>query len=349
MKKFIACLLATLMLVSLVACGNNNSNEPSNPDSSEPIKLVCAHGYPASSDEQKWLLWAADELSKRTDGGLTMMVSSDGAMGSEMEVCAQILSGAIDLGLSEGSAWADATGVAALGVFGLPYLYNDYDGLKNAGLTVVPVEFQNLLDANDIGLKGFVPFSGGLRAFWTVDKPIRTISDFSGMKIRTPEIKLFVDTVKATGANPTPIAFTDLFTALGQGVVEGLELDAATGVANNLQEVTKYYTRTNHLGSLNIFAMNKDKWESLPAEYQQVFEEVMMEAAKQQFEERVQGITDAEAKLAAAGLEVIDLPAEDMQTLVDNMTPIWDEYRNNYGVGDIIDALSVAGSQAYAE
>ena len=95
--------------------------------------------------------------------------------------------------------------------------------------------------------------------------------------------------------------------------------------------------------------MNKDKWESLPAEYQQVFEEVMMEAAKQQFEERVQGIMDAEAKLTAAGLEVIDLSAEDMQTLVGNMTPIWDEYRNNYGVGDIIDALSVAGSQAYAE
>jgi TRAP-type C4-dicarboxylate transport system substrate-binding protein len=350
MKKHAALLLVLVMvLVFTVGCGGGSSeNGPSGEgDATEAIELICAHGYPAVSDEQKWLAWMADELDKRTDGGLTMKVYSDGTLGSEMEVCAQILAGAIDIGLSEGSAWADATNVPALSVFGLPYLYNDLDGMKNAGLTVVPEAFQTLLEENNVNLQGFVPFSGGLRNVWTVSKPIRTVSDFAGMKMRVPEIKLFADTMRGLGANPTPVAWTELFTALGQGVVDGLEIDPATGVANNLHEVTKYYTRTYHLGSLNIIAMNKEKWESLPAEYQEIFTQVAYEAAEQQFDERAASIGQSEQVLAEAGLELIDLSDEDIATLTANMKPIWAEYSDEYGLGDIIAALSEAGKQPY--
>ena len=353
MKKVVALVLSIMMALSLAACGGNGASSAGAEQSAasasssavKPIKLVCAHGYPSTSDEQKYLTWIADELEKRTDGAITMTCVSDGQMGSESEIEAQTVSGVIDVTLGEGSAWADVVGVPSLGVFGLPYLYTSLSGLKNAGLNDVKDNCEQIFEQNKIGLKAFEPFSGGLRGVWTINKPIRHPSDLSGLKIRVPEIKLFVDTLADMGASPTTIAFTEVYTALSQGVVEGLEIDADTGAKNNLQEVCKYYTHTNHLGSLNIICMNLKRWNSLTPEQQKIFSDLVTEAASKQYDEREKNIGTSEQTMKDAGMEIIDMTAEEIASLTAAVKPIWEQYRNDYGVGDIIDQLSAAGAQ----
>ena len=356
MKKTIALLMAMVMVIGLAACGAktaapaastssaSTANTDSAPAKADPIKLVCAHTYAATSDEQKYLLWIADEISKRTDGGLTMDCISDGQYGSEAEIEAQCVNNVIQVTLGEGSAWADVVGVPALGVFGLPYLYTSFEGLKAAGLNVVKGECQKIFDENNVGLKAFEPFSGGLRGIWTVKQPVEHPADLKGMKIRVPEIKLFVDTITAMGANPTPIAWGDLYTALNQGVIDGMEVDPDTGYTYKMNEVTKYYTETNHLGSLNIICMNKTAWDALPADYQEIFETVVAEAAAQQYDVRSGNVDNVLKAMEESGMQIIRMSPEEINVFVENMKPVWDEYANEYGVGDIIDQLAAAGA-----
>lgn len=352
MKKFVSLLLAIGMLLSLAACGQSAASAGSQAaaassaaKSGEPINIVVAHVYTGKSDEQKYLSSMKDEIEAKTNGAVTLTIYSDSTMGSEAEICSQIVSGVIDMGLSEGSAWADVVNVPGLGVFGLPYLYTSLDGMKNAGLNVVPDAANKLLEDNNVNLHAFVPFSGGLRNVWTVKKQIKTAADFKGMKMRTPEIKLFMDTLEAMGANATPVAWSDVYTALSQGVAEGCEIDAVSGLDMNFQEVVKYYTRTYHLGSLNILCMNKAKWDTIPAEYQQIITDAAMTAAGEQFDTRAANISVAEDKIAESGVEMYDLPADQLAILTENVKPIWEQYASDYGVGDIIDALSEAGSK----
>ena len=352
MKKFFATLLALVMALSLVACGGSDAAEETPPADDAAveeggelpeIELVAAYAWTSSTIEHEYFLKIADELAARTDGKLTLKCYADGTMGSEIECNAQVISGATDIALSEGAGWADAAGVPVLGVTGLPYMYTSYDGLMKAGLEVLPGVFQQLLDENNVGLKCLVPFSAGLRSVWTKDKGIYDLDDFAGMKIRCPEIKLFSDCITGLGANPTPIAFSDLYTAVNQGVVDGFELDAATGVVNNMHEVTKYYTKTNHIGSLNIICMNKDKFESLPAEYQEILVDVFTEYAAMMMEDHTAQTQAYEAQLAEMGIEVIDLPQETMDQLIANMQFIYDEYNEQYGCGELVEQLCAVG------
>ena len=347
MKKFFATLLSLVMALSLVACGGSDAAEETPPADDAAveeggelpeIELLCAHGYPSSGDEHAAMLKAAEMLSERTGGKLTMTVHGDGTLGSEMEVCAQIIAGAIDIGFSEGCAWADATGIAEMNVFGLPYLYESFSALKQAGLEIVPDAASKVLEEGGANLVAFQPLSGALRSCLTTETPIRSPEDFAGLKLRCPEIKLFSDTVSALGANPTPIAFTEVYTAMSQGIVDGMELDAVTTRDNNLQEVIKYFTNTYHLGSLNIMCMNKDTWNSLPAEYQEIYKEVMYECIAEQYDIREASMAGAVEDIAAAGVEIIDFTPEQMAQLASQMEPIWNEYRE-MGLGDIIDQL----------
>lgn len=356
MKKAIALLMALVMIVGLVACGAKA--ETAAPAAAAPaaaapaaagndlpeVKWVCAHGYPTTSDEQEYLMWVANKISEETGGKFTMTCIPDGQYGSEAEIEAQCVNNVIQCTLGEGSAWADVVNYPALGVFGLPYLYTSFAGLKAAGLNVVKDECERLFEENGIGLKAFEPFSGGLRGVWTVDKPILHPEDLKNMKIRVPEIKLFVDTVAAMGANPTTIAWTEVYTALSQGVVEGLEIDPDTGYKNNLCEVTKYFVDTNHLGSLNIVCANLEAWNALPKEYQEIFEAAVTEAASMQYDVREANVAQSLKDMEAAGMVINHMTPEEINVFVKAMEPVWKQYADDYGVGDIIEKLSAAGA-----
>jgi TRAP-type C4-dicarboxylate transport system substrate-binding protein len=354
MKKAIALLMALVMIVGLVACGAKTETPaaaapaaaaPASSGSDLPeVKWICAHGYPNTSDEQEYLMWIANKISEETGGKFTMTCIPDGQYGSEAEIEAQCVNNVIQCTLGEGSAWADVVNYPALGVFGLPYLYTSFAGLKGAGLTVVKGECERLFEENGIGLKAFEPFSGGLRGVWTIDKPVLHPEDLKNMKIRVPEIKLFVDTVAAMGANPTTIAWTEVYTALSQGVVEGLEIDPDTGYKNNLCEVTKYFVDTNHLGSLNIICANLDAWNALPKEYQDIFEAAVTEAASMQYDVREANVAQSLKAMEDAGMVISHMTPEEINVFVEAMKPVWDEYANEYGVGDIIEKLSAAGA-----
>ena len=126
----------------------------------------------------------------------------------------------------------------------------------------------------------------GFRHMMSVKKPIKTLEDLKGFKMRVPNATIYVQMFECMGANPTTTAFSETYQALQQGVVEGSECDLANIVQQNWHEVNRYLSYTYHLAAMNVICINRDKWNSYPAEIQEAIQEAVIESEDYCFELR---------------------------------------------------------------
>src|SRR5690606_12066272 len=132
----------------------------------------------------------------------------------------------------------------------------------------------------DQRLVGLAWWENGFRN-WTKDvRPVATVADLTGMKVRTLENAMHLDAWKAVGANPTPTAFTELFTAMQQGTVDGQENPYPTIDLSQYAEVQEHLSNTNHVYTPFIFLFSKQIWDELSAEQQEILSEAAVEAGK---------------------------------------------------------------------
>lgn len=151
------------------------------------------------------------------------------------------------------------------------------------------------------------------------------------MKIRTPESEVFLKTFELLGANPTPMAFSEVFTALQQKTIDGQENPLNTIYLNNFYEVQGYVTRTGHIYGPHMFCMNAALYNSLSPEDQAAVDEAAraaVEANRQLSRELDEGYV---AKLEEAGMTVTELTPEERELWVQAVSPIYDSYAEQYG------------------
>src|SRR5699024_1390026 len=137
----------------------------------------------------------------------------------------------------------------------------------------------------NIGLKGLTFWENGFRSFTNNDKPVRTPEDVKGMKIRTMENEIHLEAWRAFGANPTPMAFTEVFTALQQGTIDGQENPLGIIDANKFQEVQDYVSLTEHVYTPYIVTMNLEKYNSLSDDQKAAIDKAAEESTKFQREQ----------------------------------------------------------------
>ena len=158
-------------------------------------------------------------------------------------------------------------------MFDLPFLFPS----NEAADYVLDGEVgQQLLDRlSDVGIKGLVYWENGYRHLTNSVRAVRTPEDVRGMKVRTMENPMHLDAWRAMGANPTPMAFGELFSAMQQGVVDGQENPWGTIYLQNFPEVQGFATDTGHVYSPFVLMIGQEFWDDLPRELQ----EVVMDAA----------------------------------------------------------------------
>lgn len=158
----------------------------------------------------------------------------------------------------------------------LPFMFADFDSAVAAmdGLSDQLTEGMR----EDLNVERLAWSPGGFRVIMTSKSPVHAASDLKGMKIRVPEIPIYVSAFAALDANATPLPWGDVYSALQTGVVEGVEGPAAAIQTAGFQEVSKYMARTNHImNDLNLL-MNLDKFNALTPEQQQIIREAAKEA-----------------------------------------------------------------------
>ena len=266
------------------------------------------------------LRWFADRIAAR-DVGLTIQVLDGGQLGGERDYIEGMMLGSIQM--AQVSTAPISGFIPEFDLFSLPYLFRDTNQFKNVVSGPVGENFGKLLEAR--GIKVLAWFDNGYRNVFNKVRPIVTPEDMNGLKIRVMESPLMVNTVNAMGGSATPMSYSELYTALEQGVLDGGENAAGNVLNDKFYEVSGYYSLTKHFG---VVAISLKAWNQLSSEQQAVLTEEA--AALQDYEIQLSTEAGASAleELKAKGMKINEV---DVAAFRDRMGPVYEDFIAKFG------------------
>lgn len=347
-KKLISMILCLALCFGVLAgCGSKTETPAADAgavdkaESTEVIELSLGHIYSTAHHEAVALQQLAENLEAASDGRIKLTLYPSSQLGSEREMAEMVTFGTLDMGLSDGPTWSNTLNVPQMAVFGLPFLYNGIDAQAACFDTIIEAA---TIFMEGTGVKPLFCTSASIRGAMMATKPITSLEDVSGIKMRVPEITMYVDTWKNMGANATTTAWSEAYTSISQGVVDGCEADPATLVDANLHEVTKYFSKTNHMGTIHIISINQAKWDSIPADLQQIILDEAKKISMAQVEAVKEATTASEQIMLDAGIKINEVSAEERLKMIEAEKPLYERFANDYGVGDLITKLQKLGA-----
>jgi tripartite ATP-independent transporter DctP family solute receptor len=240
-------------------------------------KLKWAHVYEASEPYHTQALWAAEEIKKRTNGRYAVEVFPASTLGKESDINQGLSLGTVDI-IYTGQLFAGRTfGPFAIG--GAPFMFRDFahwSAYRNSDLfKELANGYEQKSDGNHV-----VTLTYYGERHTTSNKPINKPEDMKGLKIRVPDAPLYTMFPRAVGANPTPIAFAEVYLALQNGTVDAQENPLPTIDAKKFYEVQKYIVLTGHITDALATIVGGPTWKKLSDADKKTFEAVLKEAAE---------------------------------------------------------------------
>jgi TRAP-type transport system periplasmic protein len=250
----------------------------------------------------------ADLVSKKSDGRIKIQVFPAGQLGDEKTMYQTVqMGGTIDMCRANTNSLGDF-GVKKLTLFGLPFIFRDRTHLWNVLNSEIGKEFLHEPEDLKTGFHGLFYLDEGARNFFTVkNKPVHSIADFKGMKLRVPTTALMSDTVAALGVQSTPISFSELYSALQSGTVDGAEQPNSGYYSNKFYEVAPNYILTGHTYSPSIVIMSQSCWDKLDDEARKIIVDASQETMVWNRANIEKLDNDLLAKIKAAGATVVEV------------------------------------------
>ncbi len=252
-------------------------------------KLKFAHVYETSEPFHTWALWAADEIKKRTAGRYEMQVFPASSLGKESDINQGLTLGTVDV-IYTGQLFAART-YPALAIGGAPFMFRDHNHWKTYVNSPVYADLAEGYFKKG-GNKPIAVTYYGVR-HTTSNKPINKPEDMKGLKIRVPDAPLYTMFPRAVGANPTPIAFAEVYLALQNKTVDAQENPLPTIEAKKFYEVQSHINLTGHITEMLLTIVSGQVWNKLSDADKKTFEAVFREAGAKASDE----IVAAENKL----------------------------------------------------
>jgi len=271
----------------------------------------------------------AREVEKRTNGRYKVQNFYSGALGAERESIEAVQLGTLDLTMT--STGPVPNFVPEVAILDIPFLFRDY---AHARATLDGPIGQELLAK--FPSKGIVALAWGENGFRHMTNNKRSVvlpDDLKGLKMRTMENPVHIQAYKQFGIIPTPMAFTEVFTALQQGTVDGQENPLSVISAAKFVQVQKYITLTGHVYSPALILMNKAKWDSLSAADKQAFTEAAKEAVKANRARIDDDERRVVAELKSGGMTVVEVV--DKSKFQAALQPTFVEFGKKFGQDNI--------------
>lgn len=280
-------------------------------------------------------------VEERTGGRVAISIFPSSQLGTAREMMEQCAMGTLDITFAGASDWASAINVPELAAFELPFLYNNLEAQKKLIDEILVAECTERLKGT--GVRLLLTYSNGIRNPILKSKPIYTMDDLKGLKMRCPENPLFVDTWKYLGCNTVTSPWSEVYTVLSQGVADAAEADPVGLVNVNLQEVGKFYSRVAHMGSIYMVCINEDAWNGIPEDLQKIILECAVESETQQIKGRQKNDDIAEEALAKAGVKLNDLNEGERARMREAVKPIHDNFAKKHNLRELVDRLLALG------
>ncbi|WP_342595983.1 TRAP transporter substrate-binding protein [Salinicola lusitanus] len=298
--------------------------------------LNFAHTHPVEDAQHLAAEHFADLVDERSGGDLQIRVFPSGQLGSDTALVASARGGQVDIVLTGNPYYTGLVG--ELNVLDLPFLFDDY---AHAYAVLDGDIGQSLLARlGDHDLKGLAFWEIGFRNLTNSQHPVETADDIKGLTLRTTPNPAHIAAFKALGANPTPMPFTELFTALETRTVDGQENPVSLIRSANFYEVQDYLSLTAHAYTAAPLVMNKAKFESLSPENQQLLVQAAIDSATFEREELARRLTGDLEFLKQQGMQIVEEPDRDsMRDIV--AAPVQASFAEQYG-SELIEAIEAA-------
>ncbi len=268
------------------------------------------------------------KLDKATNGRLSVAMYPAMQLGGEKEAIEQAQVGAI--AFARVSVGALGPVVDPLNVFNLPYVFRNTEHMQHVIDGPIGQELLDAVTNSGKGLVGLAWMDAGARNFYTTKKAVRNMADLKGQKIRVMGNPMFVDMANSMGANGVPLGYDQVFSSLQTGVIDGAENNPPSFVFDNHFQVAKSYTIDEHLIVPEMVVFSKKIFDTLSKDEQALLIKFSKEA--QQEERKLWDVYEKQAmdKAKAAGIEIIQVSAEDKKAFQAAVKPVWEKYGPKY-------------------
>ena len=271
----------------------------------EEVNLIFSN---VTSNSAKQAAEKFKELVEEYSGGkMTVDVFQDNQLGDDKTAAEGVQNGDIDIAVSSTSSLS--TLYKDYYLYDTPYLFLNKEEVYDVGFTGETAT-KMLEGVEKVGLKHMAMWENGFRNYTNNAHPIESPADCKGQKIRTMENPIHMKAWKEIGANPTPMAFSELFTAMQQGTVDGEENPIGIISSNRFYEVQKYISLTQHVYTPYVVVMNPDKYDTLTKEQQEIVDRAMKEATQFQLEQSAKDEEEGIKIMEDYGCEVNGLTDE---------------------------------------
>ena len=278
-----AMIMLMAMMAVLAGCGTGESNDVAQQDAGiyaglESIELIGADSTAQGSAGQLWGQYVAERVSEITSGKLTIDYHPNGDLGGDADLMRQTIDGDIDLVVCQTAPMVSF--VPEMAAFDLPMVFSGYDGdtidsVLN-GENGFTAAMSSAYEAKGLHPLGFL--QNATYRLTTANVPLYTLEDFKSLQIRTMENANHMAFWQAIGAEPTPLAWAEVYISLKNGTIDAQENAADTCTGANFQEVQKYLACTNHILYCNQMCINKTTFDGLDPLYQEALEQAVSEA-----------------------------------------------------------------------
>jgi len=283
---------------------------------------------------------SADEFAKRANeklaGKAKVVAFGSSQLGGDKELMQKLKLGTVELAIPSTVMSSESD---LFGIFEMPYLVKDRKHMQAIEKAVFWPKIAP--EAEKKGLKVLAVWENGFRHITNNRRPIKVPGDLNGIKLRVPEGKWRVKMFQAYGANPSPMKFSEVFTALQTGVMDGQENPFSQIVSAKFQEVQKYLSLTGHVYTPAYLVTGSKKWASLPADVRKTLEDVAKDMQKYVYATAEKDESELLAKIKAAGVTVNE---PDKQIFVAASKNIYEEFSKEVpGSKELIDKALALG------
>lgn len=287
------------------------------------LKLGMVAG--TSSNEYKAAEYFAKEVKEKSNGQIEIAIFPNGQLGDDRSMIEQLSGGALDFTFAEIGRFSIFFPEAE--IYTLPYMMKDFNHLKNATWNT---QFgKDLMEkiSNELGITILSQGYNGTRET-TSNKPIKSIADMKGLKLRVPTAPANLNFAKYSGASPTPMAFSEVYLALQTNSVDGQENPLSAIRAQKFYEVQPYLAITDHIINDQLYLVSNDTMDRLTPELREVVKEAAVDAAKYHTELFVNEEANLKDFFKKNGVTITEPNKDEFKAA---MQPVYDEYINKNG------------------
>ena len=334
-KLFVLAMTAMISIGALTGCGGGSDKGGGSKGSAVTLKI--GHVEPEDRSTHKALLNFKKNVEEKSKGRLKIEIYPNGALGGDVQLMEAVATGSLDMALPSTSVLT--TYSDEFGILDMPYLFKDAKSAFAAMDGDLGTILNKKLEDGNVGLLNLGYNFNGIRNMTNNKRPIKTPDDLKGLKMRCMSNQVYIKMFEALGANATPMSWSELFTALQQGTVDGEENPASLIYEAKFQEVQKYISTTEHIYDFCGIVINRNFYEGMDEQARKILDDaVQTKLIDEQRSMELDNNDEYLKKLQEEGMELTELTAEERKAFADKVAPMYENWETTYGQ-DIVDAV----------